>query len=123
MAKIPGVVFVLIGVLFSFFSHYINKLQKTNSLTLFVYVGYGFIAYGVAKVVIGYILKKDKKGESEDAFKDQLPEEESTSQIVAAKKAHKSDLFGYIGYCPRCNTPMRKINRYCHRCGVRQKTQ
>lgn len=121
MAKIPGIAFVLIGVLLTAMSYYINNLQGTNSLNMFIYVGYIFIAYGIAKILIAYITKKGKSDDLFNKKKDgQLPDEESLNEVVERKKHHKTDLYGYIGYCRKCNTPMRGINRYCHRCGLKQ---
>jgi len=123
MAKIPGIAFVLIGILFTAMSYYINNLQDTNSLNAFIYVGYLFIAYGIAKILIAYITKKGKSDELFNQKKgSQLPDEESLNEVVERKKHHKVDLYGYIGYCRKCKTPMRGINRYCHRCGLRQDT-
>ncbi|MCB9358811.1 DUF308 domain-containing protein [Candidatus Woesearchaeota archaeon] len=122
MAKISGFVFILIGVLFSFMSFYLNGLQGTKSLTVFIYIGFAFIAYGVAKVVINFILRKDKRKSADR----RLPEEDGS--VPSAPNLdnlpndgnRKKDLYGYIGYCRKCGTPMRGINIYCHRCGLKQ---
>lgn len=144
MAKIPGFVFIVIGVLLTAVSFYINKSQRTNSLEIFVYVGYIFIAYGLAKIIIRYILGKgnpkvldgkelpdDVDGTVKAQKLDQRNlnvEHHKTEPIIAEQKMPheqrihepKMGMYGYIGYCTRCGTPMRKINRFCHRCGLRQ---
>lgn len=118
--KIPGWVLILIGSGMALLSYFINKSQNTNGLTIFIYVGYLFIAYGVARVTIGFILKNEQS-KIDKSFDKQLPEDlrisDNTSKTLSGKK---HDLYGYIGYCPKCNTPMRRINIYCHRCGMKQ---
>ncbi len=147
MVKISGWVFVGIGLLFSGMSYYINFAQKTNSMTIFLYLGYLFLAYGIAKVLVNYIMRRDK---SEKNANKQLPESNDikwhrnndTKNKTHAKQNQASntnrnnlnqpqnqnnpsnsnpkDMNGYIGYCPRCGTPMRNVNSYCHRCGMKQ---
>ncbi len=120
MAKIPGYVFMIIGGLLSLISFSVNKSQNSNSLTIFIYVGYLFMAYGVARVLINFILKNEKSRDKKIKA-NELPEDlkimDKTSKMLTGKK----DLYGYIGYCPKCGTPMRRINVFCHRCGLKQK--
>lgn len=114
MAKISGVVFLVIGLVVFLTSKYTN-------MTFFVYVGLLFIAFGSARLVIKYILKKDKKS---DKFDTKLPENlndfSTRSGQQQPNNTTRNDMYGYIGYCPTCQTPMRKINNYCHRCGMKQ---
>jgi len=44
MAKLHGAVFIGIGLLFSITSAAVNASQNSNSLTIFIYVGYLFLA-------------------------------------------------------------------------------
>jgi hypothetical protein len=137
MAKISWIVFIIIGALFSIGSHIVNNMQENDSLTIFIYIGYLFIGYGVAKLVVVYILGKNNN--VKDAFDDRLPENGGMPKIESSKdikrnynnipsnkndfsnnNSSKNSLYGYIGYCSRCATPMRNLNRYCHRCGLRQ---
>ena len=113
MAKIPGIAFLALGLVLFFISRTMGKLA------VFVYVGYIFIAWGSAKVIINYILKKDKseKGIRKDK---RLPDQQLAEDAGRQITNKKHDLHGYIGYCQGCGTPMRKINFFCHRCGLRQ---
>ncbi|MFT4303107.1 MAG: hypothetical protein ACMXYG_00950 [Candidatus Woesearchaeota archaeon] len=123
MAKIPGSIFIIIGILFSFLSFYLNNLQGTTSLTVFIYVGYLFIAYGVAKVIIAIIMRKEKSPTKDKRLFDDsegIPDAPNLDSDRRNNTKVKMDLYGYIGYCPKCSTPMRKINIYCHRCGLKQ---
>lgn len=118
MAKIPGIAFLALGLVLFFISRTMGKLA------VFVYVGYIFIAYGSAKVIINYILKKDKSGGFIRKDK-RLPEDlgnemQGTRNNARRDKGKAHGLLGYIGYCQGCGTPMRKINLFCHRCGLRQ---
>jgi hypothetical protein len=148
MTKISGWVFLSIGILLTTLSFYINSSQRTNSMTVFIYLGYLFIAYGIAKVAVKFIMNKDKPNKNSNK---QLPEVNNNqfsrnknisknipnpnyrsniqnnnkininkSNINSQTRSQNNDLYGYIGFCSRCGTPMRKINIYCHRCGNRQ---
>lgn len=145
MAKISGWIFLGIGILFTGLSFYVNSAQNTNSMTIFIYLGYAFIAYGIAKILVKYIMKKNK---NEKKLNKELPEDKTKwhrnnqknnsnkhSQNNINMNSHNSnqntnnhiknnpesnDMNGYIGLCARCGTPMRKVNVYCHRCGMKQ---
>lgn len=93
MAAIPSFVFIILGIMFSFVSLYINSLHDTTSLTLFVYVGYLFMAYGIARMLISYILKSDKS--EKRSHKGELPDTESFTEAASANKKHP-DRYGYI---------------------------
>lgn len=152
MVAIPGYVFIVIGVMFAAVSTYVNRSQNITHLTIFVYIGYGFIAYGLAKLVVKYIMKQKGK-QSPDAVKP-IPSAQNTSTGTAQHHAarhpppvssshtqqqahshpqqqqhsthhqhHKAHVPpGYVGVCSGCGTPMRAVNLYCHRCGMRQHT-
>jgi len=117
MAKIPGVVFLVMGLVMVIASSYINKVQDSNSLSFFIWIGYLFLAYGAAKVLIDFVLSRDKM---ERKLSERLPEEANKPSIRREYKKKFNNMYGYIGYCPKCGTPMRRINIFCHRCGMRQ---
>jgi hypothetical protein len=133
MAKISWVIYIVLGLLFSISSYVINNMQNNNSLTIFIYVGYLFIGYGVSKLVVKYILGKNN--DFEKNLDKKLPDhggmpKTGKTELNINKNNHvnhnlsdnskSNSLYGYMGYCERCNTPMRNLNRYCHRCGLRQ---
>jgi len=115
MAKISGIIFVILGVVVSVASYFVNSYQGTNSLLVFIYIGYAFIAYGVAKIVAKMILGKNKLSSEE------LQRELAGTNSINPSSVSKNSLPpGYIGRCKKCNTPMRNVNVYCHRCGLKQ---
>lgn len=145
MAKISGWVFLSIGILLSTVSFYINNSQGINSMTLFIYFGYLFIAYGIAKIAVKFIMNKEKsRGNSNkqlpeisnnknsrnkvfsqnttnNNYKNNVQSNNKLNNKTSVSSQNKNnDLYGYIGYCSRCGTPMRKINIFCHRCGTKQ---
>lgn len=118
MAKIPGYLFLILGLIVSIASSVINKKE----LTIFVYIGYLFIAYGAAKILISLILKNEKHDNKEKQL--QVPEAVRNNPQLRKEYQQKfgkiaKDMQGYVGYCPSCGTPMRGINIFCHRCGRR----
>lgn len=50
MANIPGLVFILIGLVVAGVSFYINSVQKGMGMIVFVFVGIVFVLWGIAKV-------------------------------------------------------------------------
>jgi hypothetical protein len=131
MVKIPGYVFIGFGAILSISSYFINLSNGKNSLTMFIYLGYLFIAYGVAKLLINFILKPEKKSVSgPNFFGRSLPEQDNanmskesnlrTQQPPKLNPQQKNDLYSYTHQCRKCGTPMRRINIFCHRCGMKQ---
>jgi hypothetical protein len=125
--KIPGIVFLITGIILSFVSSHINKTNDSASLTIFILIGYLFIAYGAAKMIINYILKKDRKAEDSSIKKNNLPENLQTHpklkqeyQTSRNNPAPVQNAYSYTGYCSNCGTPMRSVNKFCHICGTRQ---
>jgi hypothetical protein len=64
MAKIPGFVYLIIGAVMVGFSLITNSRTKTQSMTVFIYIGLLFFAIGIAKVIFNYVTK-DKKPETQ----------------------------------------------------------
>ena len=58
MASIPGVLFIVIGLLVSASSLYININQKSNSMLLFAVIGGFLVLWGIIKRL--FMEKKDK---------------------------------------------------------------
>ena len=130
MAKLHGTVFLAVGIIMYIISFTLNKKNDNSSLLLFIYISYLFIAYGISKIVVSYILQKGKKeadlksgkrpikyGDEIEGNIDKLSDE---LNVGAKDGTNMQALYGYIGVCDACGTPMRKINIYCHRCGRKQ---
>jgi len=58
MASIPGVLFIVVGLLVSASSLYINIIQKSNSMLLFAVIGGFLVLWGIIKRL--FMEKKDK---------------------------------------------------------------
>ncbi|MFT4343666.1 MAG: hypothetical protein ACMXYE_02870 [Candidatus Woesearchaeota archaeon] len=154
MGALSGYVFIGVGLLFSVVSYYGNRMQDSNALTIFIYVGYLFIAYGFAKLGVKYILgKKDSSkknlkktsplpphvsqsapnssGENASGGQNRVsspspsvpraPQHDSSSHVQSVHhSAHPTHTSGFVGHCRSCGTPMRAVNVFCHRCGLKQ---
>jgi len=128
MVKVHGGVFLALGVLFSGLSFFVNSAQNTNSLTIFIYIGYLFMAYGIAKLLVQYVLKpkqnnsaRIKRPQAYQAAQQQLGGQPVQHNHTQQRAVHNTPLPpGYIGRCSKCGTPMRQMNIYCHRCGQKQ---
>ena len=52
MTRIPGIAYLIIGILTTGISYFINNKTQTNSLTLFMFIGGIFIIIGLIKLAI-----------------------------------------------------------------------
>ena len=82
-----GIVYLIIGIFVAIASYKINY----DKLYVFFYIGLLFIIYGVAKIIIGFSNKDEKK---------QVP-----------KQQYKR--------CPNCGNVARGYDNFCPRCGNR----
>ena len=103
MVKIHGLVFFIIGVFFSIASYKINY----SKLYLFFYAGLFFIVYGVAKIVIQFINKDEKK----QAPLNKLNQNQLNQFKQPTKQQYKR--------CPTCGNVARIQDNFCARCGAR----
>ncbi|MBI4150492.1 hypothetical protein HY492_00010 [Candidatus Woesearchaeota archaeon] len=95
MAKIPAFAYLLVGALVAYVS-----LRIGETFTFFFYVGLVFLGIGLAKLLIGFLLRKK---ETKTEKKLEQP----------AKPAN------HIRYCPRCRSACRMFDYFCWRCGTR----
>jgi len=100
MAKIHGIVYFIIGVFVAIASYIINY----DKLYFFFYIGLLFIIFGVAKIVIGFINKEEKK---------QIPLNKLNQNQFrqVPKQQYKR--------CPTCGNAARIADNFCSRCGTR----
>lgn len=94
MAKIHGLVYVIIGLSISIVSW---KL-KNEKLMSFFYIGLIFVLIGFVKLIFNKI--KRKVGKTEKIHK-------ATYQNQRFK------------YCPKCRTMLNVYDRFCRRCGAK----
>jgi hypothetical protein len=58
MASIPGWVYIVLGAVMIGAAEFVNSKTKTNSLTIFFYIGILFLIIGVGKYLFNSIFKK-----------------------------------------------------------------
>jgi hypothetical protein len=94
MAAIPSLVWLLIGAIVVGVSWYIE-------MPLFFWIGWAFIALGIAKLAIGFILgKKETK------------QERKTASPAAQKHLQQH-------YRCSCGNPVKITDNFCNYCGRR----
>ncbi len=93
MAKIHAIVYLILGAVISYVS-----LRIGSTFTVFFYIGLVFLGVGIAKLLIGFLLKK----------KETKPEKQSI-RVTQPLWAH----------CPRCRSQVRTSDFFCWRCGNR----
>lgn len=103
MAKIHGIVYFIIGLFVAIASYKINY----NNLYPFLYVGLLFVVYGVAKIIIGFINKEDKK--------EAIPPNSHKNQLNQFKQIPKQQ----YKRCQTCGNAARSSDNFCARCGNR----
>ena len=103
MAKIHGIVFFMIGLFVAVASYKINY----GKLYVFFYAGLFFIVYGVAKIIIGFINKDEKKQSPLNKL--------NRNQLNQFKQPTKQQ----YKRCPTCGNVARGYDNFCSRCGAR----
>lgn len=94
MAKIPGLVIFVFGILITFFSKYLQE-GKDPFFEIFFYIGIVFIAWGIIRIIF-MPSKRQKK----------------IVQIHEEKKKKWQEYF-----CPRCESKNTMHAKYCQMCG------
>jgi ribosomal protein L40E len=99
MVKIPAIAYLLIGVLISVTSMYIEGLK------LFFYVGLLFIAIGVFKIVVRFITKP----------------KETTIEKKAEGISQQQQQYRQPGIkvCKNCGAGSYSQARFCYYCGTK----
>ena len=107
MAKVHGIIFLVIGLFVSIASYKINY----DKLYVFFYIGLLFIIYGVAKIIIGFINKDEKK----QAPLNRLSQNQLNQLRQPVKQQYKR--------CQTCGNVARGHDNFCSRCGARISSQ
>ncbi|MGM5480851.1 MAG: hypothetical protein ACQESE_00405 [Nanobdellota archaeon] len=150
---IPAWIFFFIGILISGYSWFVkNRTETANAeaMQLFIYIGLGFIAIGVLKLLFLYIKKaispKEKKlaerlGGVDEIDKDEAALREEKRQRLLEKRKKQSQTASRaqgsannhgspqntaqstprIILCPQCQTKNYNTSNYCHMCGYQLK--
>ncbi|MBC8500716.1 MAG: hypothetical protein ISS25_00405 [Nanoarchaeota archaeon] len=90
MVKIPGFVYLLIGVVVAGYSQFAPN-SDMPFFNIFFYIGIVFIFWGVVKMIFSPSKRREKT----------LEHQEKTSGII---------------FCPRCNAKNFSYSRFCHMC-------
>jgi hypothetical protein len=118
MVKIHGSVWMILGVLMAVYSKFIQSKVQKSSLSLFFWVGIGFVVYGVFRLIVDYILKDSSKKSSNndvDSVLDRLKKEKD-EMIKNSDDSGKE-----IVSCARCSTRHYSNSNFCHMCGFKLK--
>ena len=94
--KIHAIIYLIIGAVISYVS-----LRIGSTFTFFFYVGLVFIGIGVAKLLIGFLLKK----------KESKSEKKNEAPMRVSPPLWK--------HCSRCKSQVRTVDFFCWRCGTR----
>ncbi|MBS3104867.1 zinc ribbon domain-containing protein [Candidatus Woesearchaeota archaeon] len=93
MAKIHGLVYILVGLFVSIFSWRLNY----EKLIFFFYAGWIFVFIGVVKLIFNLIKTKMNKKE----------------------KIHHKSVQQHVKFCHNCGIALRQQAKFCARCGAR----
>lgn len=93
MAKIHGLVYVVVGLFVSVFSWKLNY----EKLVFFFYIGLVFIVIGITKMLLNLTKSKHKTDEGH------------------RRAQHQHSL----KYCPKCGNGLKAGDIFCSRCGTR----
>ena len=104
MAKIHGVVYLLMGLFVAIASLMIDY----NGMILFFYVGLAFALFGAVKIVSGFAKKNDTDSRQHNF---NAPKTQHTGQHHPAAHHYKR--------CHKCQNVMRLHDRFCSRCGTK----
>ena len=126
MVKIHGFVYIVLSILMSLYSKFIqNKVQKP-SLVLFFWVGVGFIGFGVFRLIISYVMsdKSPKPSASSNPALEKLKLEKhrmqsGESSLNRSNNTQNSRVSSdkNIVACGRCGTKHYSNSNFCHMCG------
>lgn len=128
MVKIHGAVYVILGILMAAYSRFIqNKVQKP-SMSLFFWVGIGFLVYGVFRLLIQYVFSdksasKKNISSSNPALdrlkreKEMLMNKNNTNNNSTNSNTSQDSSSKEIVACPRCKTKHYSNSNFCHMCG------
>ncbi len=107
MAKIPGIVYVVLGIAIAWFARYVDTRTENQGMILFFYAGIVLIAIGVFKTITKYIMKDTEKPEKETNISE---EEKKIKETIQQRK---------IIMCPMCGTKHYATSNYCHMCSTK----
>ena len=108
MAKIHGLAYLIIGIMISAFSYYIDKNIK-KGFSIFIYAGLLMVMIGVMKLAALWV-----KNKRERAAKQPMHQPASIHHLQNVSHTHSQ-----LVYCPRCGAALNPSDNFCYSCGNR----
>ncbi len=107
MAQIPGVVYLIVGLVVIGYSRLIEAKNPAANIKIFFWVGLVFLFIGVFKTIIHFVLARS-----------------STPELAAARGAAHKVIRQRVGgdatqlICSECGAKLHPKSRYCNWCGA-----
>lgn len=115
MAKIHGLVYILIGAFVSIMSWKLNR----EKLLFFFYVGWAFVAIGVVKIIFNLASGRGEKPKANIQQAAHHAVQHNVQHKPSPTRPQHPAIPQQIKYCHRCRTPLRLHNKFCSNCGAR----
>jgi hypothetical protein len=126
--KIHGFVYVVLGILMSLYARFIQSKVQKSSLSLFFWIGIGFLVFGIFRLITSYVFgDKTRKEESASKVNPRLEALRlEKERIMSRSNSESNSNFDVnnpqndsreIVECPRCLTRHYSNSRFCHMCG------
>ncbi|MBU0629107.1 MAG: hypothetical protein KKC75_08005 [Nanoarchaeota archaeon] len=118
MVKIHWSVYLILGAVTLFASYRIDP-QKFK---VFIWVGYLFLAAGVAKFGIGFVgNKKESPAERKQVMQEMYKPIASQGRSQVCCPRCTFNLNGYENFCPRCGAYLRNMDQIAQRGNMQQR--
>ena len=120
--RIHGGVYVFLGILMSLYARFIQSKVQKSSLSLFFWIGLGFVAFGVFRLITSYIFEDKSKssiGKKNMSGLDAIKRERENylnkhdSNEPEKNQVESRDIIA----CHRCSTKHYSNSNFCHMCG------
>ncbi|MGM5485449.1 MAG: zinc ribbon domain-containing protein [Nanobdellota archaeon] len=116
MAEIPGKVFVIIGLIVTVSSYFLNNMRETSFL-IFIIIGALMFIYGLFKL----FMRKDKDETGSTGHK--RPAGQGNRSVSQAyqhpHEHHRTEHDKVMNFCPGCGHKVPPGSRFCPSCGIR----
>lgn len=120
--RIHGGVYVVLGILMALYSKFIQSKLNNSSMSLFFWIGIGFVAFGVFRLITLFVFKDSsskvsvKKSKSNNSELERLKAEKE-KMMKGNNQGSERSVNGDIVACPRCGTKHYSTSNFCHMCG------
>ena len=115
--EIPGWAYLLVGLIVTVVSYYVNSVQSTGKMILFLGIGIILMIVGIIKIVFGSFKQINKDtGRNKSGSANQLNQNQSSQKDTRGFRA--STVPG-VKYCRNCGQILRMSDNFCARCGNR----